>query len=401
MKIRSITAFIGEPTAEAIQNAAEGCQRMKETAQSAGWDVQSLRLATIPFSQWLPLLHAPSVAVHELEEEIQSAGFDYISLGSIPADDYAAASRIPEILQATVSTFCTQQLVKGGTVISNLAIQMAAKNILENSTADPNGFTNLRFGALANVPAGCPFFPAASSDSEVPGFAFAIEGADLAAETFSESTNSAQAAKSLTTRIETAANKLAELGENTHGAAFQGIDFTLAPSPEEFSSIGLALEKLGVTQFGQNGTLAACAFLMSIQDQCSYKRVGFNGLMLPVLEDTTLAERNSKGYYDINKLLLYSAVCGTGLDCIPLPGDVSPEQLEAILLDIAALSCRLRKPLTARLMPVPGKSIGEMTSFDFEFFANSRIMDSGDSGLKGYLKTDPELVIQPRIPQIK
>jgi uncharacterized protein (UPF0210 family) len=140
---------------------------------------------------------------------------------------------------------------------------------------------------------------------------------------------------------------------------------------------------------------------MSIQDQCSYKRVGFNGLMLPVLEDTTLAERNSKGYYDINKLLLYSAVCGTGLDCIPLPGDVSPEQLEAILLDIAALSCRLRKPLTARLMPVPGKSIGEMTAFDFKFFANSRIMDSGDSGLKGYLKSDPELVIQPRIPQIK
>jgi len=68
-------------------------------------------------------------------------------------------------------------------------------------------------------------------------------------------------------------------------------------------------------------------------------------------------------------------VCGTGLDTVPLPGDTSPEQLYAILLDLAALAHRLDKPLTARLMPLPGKSAGDPTDFDFAYFANSRVME--------------------------
>jgi uncharacterized protein (UPF0210 family) len=59
---------------------------------------------------------------------------------------------------------------------------------------------------------------------------------------------------------------------------------------------------------------------------------------------------------------------------VPLPGDVSPDQIAAVLLDIAALSLRLNKPLTARLLPIPGKSAGEMTDFDFDYFVNGRIM---------------------------
>lgn len=73
-------------------------------------------------------------------------------------------------------------------------------------------------------------------------------------------------------------------------------------------------------------------------------------------------------------LLLYSAVCGTGLDTIALPGDTSEEQLSAILIDLASLSSRLGKPLTARLMPIPGKQAGDPTGFDFAYFANSRVM---------------------------
>jgi hypothetical protein len=106
----------------------------------------------------------------------------------------------------------------------------------------------------------------------------------------------------------------------------------------------------------------------------SYPRAGFNGLFLPVLEDAVLAERSGEGMLGINDLLLYSAVCGTGLDTLPLPGDVSVEQLSAILLDLAALALRLDKPLTARLMPIPGKKAGEITDFEFAYFSNSRIL---------------------------
>jgi hypothetical protein len=76
----------------------------------------------------------------------------------------------------------------------------------------------------------------------------------------------------------------------------------------------------------------------------------------------------------VKDLLLYSAVCGTGLDTLPLPGDTSAEQIAALLLDLSALALRLDKPLTARLMPIPGKQAGDPTHFDFPFFADSKVM---------------------------
>ena len=97
--------------------------------------------------------------------------------------------------------------------------------------------------------------------------------------------------------------------------------------------------------------------------------------MLPVLEDFGLAKRNDKRYFNLNNLLLYSAVCGTGLDTIPLPGDISEKKLYALLLDIASLALKLDKPLSARLMPVPGKKAGDKTEFSFGYFVNTKIMD--------------------------
>ena len=97
--------------------------------------------------------------------------------------------------------------------------------------------------------------------------------------------------------------------------------------------------------------------------------------MLPVLEDYGLAMRNNENKFNITTLLSYSAVCGTGLDTIPLPGDVSEDKIYSLLLDIASLSSKLKKPLSARLMPIPGKKSGEKTSFDFEYFVNTKIME--------------------------
>jgi uncharacterized protein (UPF0210 family) len=76
----------------------------------------------------------------------------------------------------------------------------------------------------------------------------------------------------------------------------------------------------------------------------------------------------------VNDLLLYSSVCGTGLDTVPLPGNVPEAAIAAILVDVAALALRLDKPLSARLMPIPGKQAGDAITFDFPFFAPSRVL---------------------------
>ena len=105
----------------------------------------------------------------------------------------------------------------------------------------------------------------------------------------------------------------------TGNCRFAGIDFSLAPFPDESRSIGRAIEELGVDCFGVPGTLFAASLVTDCLRRACYPRCGFNGLMIPVLEDSTLALRGREGRFSVNDLLLYSAVCGTGLDTVPFP----------------------------------------------------------------------------------
>jgi uncharacterized protein (UPF0210 family) len=199
--------------------------------------------------------------------------------------------------------------------------------------------------------------------------------------------------------IQTHGNKLEETSTTlakTYNMDFKGLDFSSAPYPTRDISVGAALENLGLPALGLSGSLAAAAFLMDALDKASFQRTGFNGLMLPLLEDAVLAQRGAEGTLTITDLLLYSAVCGTGLDTLPIPGDASPEQIQAILLDIAALALRLDKPLTARLMPIPGKKAGEDTGFDFEYFANSKVLALPAEPLSRFWIGDEDVPIQPK-----
>jgi uncharacterized protein (UPF0210 family) len=177
---------------------------------------------------------------------------------------------------------------------------------------------------------------------------------------------------------------------------FLGIDFSLAPFPAEAQSLGTAFERLGVPAIGLHGSLAAAAILTEAIDRADFPRAGFSGLMMPILEDATLAKRAAQGTLTVKDVLLYSAVCGTGLDTVPLPGDTTADQIVPLLLDLSALALRLDKPLTARLMPVPGKKAGDPTGFDFAFFANSKVMALDARPLNPLLGGDETFSIQSR-----
>jgi uncharacterized protein (UPF0210 family) len=79
-----------------------------------------------------------------------------------------------------------------------------------------------------------------------------------------------------------------------------------------------------------------------------------------------------------------------------LAGDISFEHLEKILMDVAALSARLKKPLTARLMPIPGKKAGDATKFTFDYFANSKVMKFQGLNVDGLLRISDSVPITPR-----
>jgi uncharacterized protein (UPF0210 family) len=280
---------------------------------------------------------------------------------------------IPEAIFVSQNVFFSGVMADTTRGIDLSAVRACAEVIVKCATIEPNGFANLQFAALANVAAGAPFFPAAYHSSDRPEFAIATEAADLAVDAFANAKSLEEGRNSLIRELERHGSRLTEVAK-TLNCRFGGIDFSLAPFPDPAHSLGNAVEKLGVPRIGLHGSLAAAAILTEAVERAHFLHTGFSGFMQPILEDSVLAQRAAEGTLTIKDALLYSAVCGTGLDTVPLPGDTTADQLVPLLLDLCALALRLDKPLTARLMPIPGKKAGEATSFDFAFFAPSRVM---------------------------
>jgi len=405
MKIRSITYFLnpGQRLDETTLNGAGAFIAAARPAfETGGYEVQTARLATVPFPKWLPTLNVTQATrqAQALETAAESLGYEYVSMGpALPTfpDSYAI---IPEVLAATENVFFSGVIASSQDGVSLPAIRACAQIIHRVATLDPDGFSNLYFAALANVPAGAPFFPASYHEGKLPTFALATEAADLAVDAFANAGSLRIARQNLIRAVETHAQALTRVATDLarqFGLSFGGLDFTLAPFPQEAHSLGTALEELGLPAVGLHGSLAAAAFLTDTLDLARYQRTGFNGLMLPVLEDATLAKRAAEGTLAVKDLLMYSAVCGTGLDTVPLPGDTRPEELAAVLLDLAALAQRLEKPLTARLMPMPGKQAGDPIEFDFPYFANSRVLAVHARPLNGLFTGKESFYLRRRV----
>jgi hypothetical protein len=358
----------------------------------AGLEVQTVRLATQPFPDILRdegAAAAPTFA-RTLEAACHDHGIDYCSLGPVmtldPDADLSYIEAIPEIIQMTEAAFASVLVADQRSGINLEAITRSAEIIVDIGRATPAGFGNLRLAVLANCGPGSPFFPVSYHEGTETRFAIATEAADLAVEAFSGAGSLKDAAAALTKAIERTARVIEDISEGLaadFGFTFGGIDFSLAPFPETERSIGHAIEALSGGRFGGSGTLFAVAFIKRAIDAAAFEFCGFSGVMLPVMEDQTLAERSVEGFFDLDSLLLYSTVCGTGLDTIPLPGDTRAEEISALLLDVATLSLVADKPLTARLMPIPGRKAGDATAFDFAYFANASILEtSGGSSPK-------------------
>jgi len=381
MKIRSITYFFnpGWPLDENKFNLAGRFLREAKSAfESVEYEVQNTRLATIPFPHLLNehIEETPKLA-EAIESLMSSIGVEYVSLGPAYPNVPKSYDVIPEAIAHTENIFFSGVMADSHNGLSLEAIRACAQVIVQCAPLTPDGFANLRFAALANVPPGAPFFPAAYHLGDRPAFAIATEAADLAVTAFKNTKSINDGRNTLVAMLEEHARNLVAVARGLQfrfGAQFSGIDFSLAPFPKDEQSLGSAVEELGIPKIGLHGSLAAAALLTEAVDRANFPHTGFNGFMQPVLEDSVLAKRAAEGTLTIKDLLLYSAVCGTGLDTVPLPGDTSADQIAALLLDLSALALRLDKPLTARLMPIPGKKVGDPTDFNFEFFTNSKIM---------------------------
>lgn len=393
MEIRSVTLFC-DPAFDEKRAAA-----FFEAAQSAFHvPVQTCRVALPPFPDWWN--EEPPVAEEaaRIAGRWRDAGAGYVSLGPVQLHHEARwLQALPELLAVEEMVFASAEVADVAGRIDAGRCRGVARVIQQAATILDKGFGNLFFTALANCPPGSPFFPVAYHDGEGPAFALALEAADLAQRAFDGADSLDEARAALVQAIEQEGEALAAAASplaEAHDLTFRGIDFSLAPFPAEGRSLAGAMETLGPAGTGAPGSIFAAAFVTEALDRARFPRCGFSGLMLPVLEDAVLARRAAEGGLSLNDLLAFSAVCGTGLDTIPLPGDVDEAILAGILLDVAALATRLDKPLTARLMPLPGLGAGDPVHFDFPYFADSRVMSPGGGGVRSLLAQDGALALR-------
>jgi uncharacterized protein len=342
----------------------------------AGYEVQTARLSTRPvFSDlggWVP--DAVALYAGDLQGALEAAGVEFCSLG--PARRGTAPDRIvglADLIVGREALNCSVMVATVGAGIDLVAARAAAEVMLRLASETKEGFGNFNFAALACVGPGSPFFPAAYHAGPA-NLTVALQGAGIVAEAMHGGADLADVTRRTRESLVAQAGPVVKLTEELAsdlGVYFGGID--LSPAPDGDDSIAAAMELAGLGPFGAPGTLALAAAITPGLQSTGLPTCGYCGLMLPVMEDVVLAQRWAEGRLGLDQLLTYSAVCGTGLDTVPLPGDSSADELAKVICDVASLAVRLRKPLSARLLPVPGKRAGEITDFSSPYLVNTVI----------------------------
>ncbi len=383
MKIRSVTIFNGRPDArdrDEIARAGRAASVVRKRLQAAGLEVQTMRLALAPAHTWtVGLGTAQTIGVAQaIELMANDAGIDYVSFGPVAAEfaQIEELKKVPELIAQTKAVFCSAPAADTAQNVNSWALRPIADAVKAIAASTANGFGNLRFAALAHCSPGIPFFPAAYAAAGEFSCALAIECADVALKAVAEHQTFPGVIEGLSREIELHDRRICAALDGVQvecGIRFQGCDWSLAPHPDAACSIGAALEKLSGAPFGEWGTLTAVAALTRGIRGARIRHVGFSGVFLPLLEDAVLAQRTMH-VQELQKLLLYSAVCGSGLDTVPLAGDVSADAIAALLGDVATLASVLKKPLTARLMPIIDLKAGEKTAFDFPYLVNGNAL---------------------------
>ena len=378
-RIRAVTAFIEidrNNYAAKIEETQKFLAGAKEALNKAGFEGAGGRITTQPFPLYTKGMKRDEVLdLIRRMREAASKGRTGLNIG--PAmlndnDDTAQVALLADVL-SSVSVNANLVMADERGIHWN-AIRQAARLIKSVSERSPHGDGNFNFGAIAMMKPYGPYYPGSYHVGKGHAFALAMEGANVVGEVFAQYHDPREAEERLsaalakyTKQAEAVALQLAA----STGWIYEGIDATPAPSKD--NSIGGAIESFIGGPFGSSGTLTASGIITRSVQSTPVKRTGYSGLMIPVMEDNGLARRWAEGTFNLDSILAYSAVCAGGADTVPLPGDVTEEQIARILSDVAWLAYKWNKPLAARLLPAPGKQPGQQTEFTGAALVNTTV----------------------------
>ena len=380
-KVRAITGFIRLDRARYTQQIADTLSVLraaKADFMRQGYEVETLRVVTQPLGQ---LIGGQSESdalsfLKSLDDLSAKEGFiPNVGPAMLSDGDDPHAVRVLEQALSKLPNIEANTIIAGDDGIHWKVIHETARLVHYVTEHSVHSQGNFSFTATAMLKPYAPFYPGAYFTDEDKRFSIGFQGANVVQEVFARTHGNFDGSVTELTKQLTVHARVAESIGNkiaaSSGWTFMGVDPT--PAPLGDVSIGAAIETYTGSRFGSSGTMTASLIITTAVKAVPVKQIGYAGLMVPVMEDKRLAQRWAEGAYNTDALLAYSAVCGTGLDTVPYPGDISEEQMARIYGDVASLAWKWKKPLSARLQPVQGKKAGESTEFEDEYLFNTTL----------------------------
>jgi len=380
-KVRAITGFVRLDTVNnqtQIADALAVLRKAKAEFESRGYEVESLRLTTQPLAELVAGMGEDRALafLKQLDDlSVKENFLPNVGPAMLHDSDNLATMHLLERALSTLPNIEASAIIADEDGIHWKTIRRTAELVKYVTEHSPRSQGNFNFTATAMLKPFAPFFPGSYHVGAGKQFAIGFEGANVVEDVFARDKGNVEVAiADLTAALTKHASVAAAVGDKVAGEtgwSYVGLDPTPAPLGEV--SIGAAIETFTGAKFGSSGTLTAARVITTAVKAVPVKQVGYSGLMVPVMEDKLLAQRWAESTYNVDSLLAYSAVCGTGLDTIPLPGDISAEQIERIFGDVASLALKWNKPLSARFQPVQGKKAGDRTDFQDPYLFNTTI----------------------------
>ena len=242
-----------------------------------------------------------------------------------------------------------------------------------SATADRGGIGCAKFVVFANAVEDNPFMAGAFTgigEGETT-INIGVSGPGVVAAALKnfegDLTAVAEIIKRTSFKITRAGQLVGEKAAKLLGAKFGIVDLSLAPTPEIGDSVAEILELIGLSSVGGHGTTAALAMLNDAVKKggvmASSMVGGLSGAFIPVSEDAGMVEAVRRGHLTFDKLEAMTSVCSVGLDMIPIPGDTSAATISAIIADECAIGVINNKTTAVRVIPVPGKKVGDEVHF--------------------------------------
>ena len=362
--------------------------------QKAGYTLQSIRVITNPFGEYLDFTNLQTAKADlqyltELLNKFNESGIRLrFAIGA--ARNKEEIALLPELIAAygDLCNACVNVPLDENGVLDNELIEQSVYAVQRIANITPRGEGNFNFTVNFNCKPFIPYFPAGYHLSHLPNsFVIGLETPDLLVEVLKSVPKSphnqfyADCYRAMLQALQYHVDQVLEMLSAVKLSGkfeFAGIDSSAAPS-KNCSSITKIYELMGLPYFGAAGSVEVSALLTKVFKSIQrVPLVGFSGLMLAVTEDLGLAEGTQKQYFDIRALLTYSAVCGIGLDTVPVAGNAKAESIAAIMRDTGTMAFRLNKPLTVRLFPIPNKVAGEISEFESDDLCNCRLLHIPD-----------------------